>query len=295
MNRKIAGFILLALQMMLPFLPFVGGSAESVPAECGNIRTSCQSERITLELVDRQIEKCAASEIAGSLEALSELPYPTPEFEPEPKPRESIIENFPIIWQMPELPTGCEVTALTMVLRFYGYGVSKTEMAGQHLPTVSPYLSYGEDGTLYGPDLNRYFVGDPFSDWGYICGAPAILTATSNFLLEQGGGHTALDLTGAAPEELYTLVAQGTPVVVWVTIEMADRYTPDGWYTETGEYVDWSTNDHGAVLIGYSDETVTIADPISGQIEYSRRQFESVFESRGRQCVIISETQEAAV
>lgn len=155
-------------------------------------------------------------------------------------------------------------------------------------PTPEPVSSIPEEPD--GKVLIAYFSLGRNADY-----PEGVDASTSASLTIKGGGHTALDLTGAAPEELYTLVAQGTPVVVWVTIEMADRYTPDGWYTETGEYVDWSTNDHGAVLIGYSDETVTIADPISGQIEYSRRQFESVFESRGRQCVIISETQEAAV
>ncbi len=74
---------------------------------------------------------------------------------------------------------------------------------------------------------------------------------------------------------------------MWVTIEMADRWDTQGWYTETGSYVDWSMNDHGAVLIGYTDTTVTIADPISGEIQYGREQFESVFASRGSQCVVI--------
>ena len=43
---------------------------------------------------------------------------------------------------------------------------------------------------------------------------------------------------------------------------MQDRIAEDGWYTEDGEYVDWAYTDHGAVLIGYSKDTVTIADPI---------------------------------
>lgn len=30
------------------------------------------------------------------------------------------IKNFEIIGQLPELPTGCEITALTMVLNYYG-------------------------------------------------------------------------------------------------------------------------------------------------------------------------------
>ena len=127
-----------------------------------------------------------------------------------PLPEEYLIDDFEITYQMPELPTGCEITALAMALNYYGYGIDKVTMAVQYLPKAAANLYYG-----------------------------------------------------------------------------ADRQPAQGWYTENGEYVDWSTNDHGAVLIGYSEDTVTIADPISGLTEYSRGQFESVFESRGRQCVIL--------
>ena len=109
------------------------------------------------------------------------------------------------------------------------------------------------------------------------------------FFSANGIPMQAVDMTGAAPEELYALVSQDTPVLVWVTIGMEDRRETQGWYTETGDYVDWSTNDHGAVLIGYTETTVTIGDPISGQVEYDRQQFESVFASRGNQCVILEE------
>ena len=35
------------------------------------------------------------------------------------------IQDFEIIYQEPELPTGCEITALTMVLHYYGFDVDK--------------------------------------------------------------------------------------------------------------------------------------------------------------------------
>lgn len=197
------------------------------------------------------------------------------------------IEDFPIILQMPELPTGCEITALTMVLRYYGYDADKTVMASEYLPTMDAGCYYGADGRLYGNDLRQYFIGNPFTEDGIVCGTGAIVTAANNFLGDQGSSLQAVDITGTAPEDLYSLVSMDIPIVVWVTIEMVDREVDGGWYTEDGTYVEWSTSDHGAVLIGYSEDTVVIADPISGEIEYSRGQFESVFESRSRQCVML--------
>lgn len=199
-----------------------------------------------------------------------------------------VVDDFGLTLQMPELPTGCEITALTMVLNYYGYDVDKMTMATEYLPIASSYFYYGDDGTLYGPDLNNYFVGDPLTTGGYICGTGAITTAADDYLEDVGSSMRAKDITGSTPEELYQLVSEDTPVVVWVTVYMTERTDVNGWYTENGEYVDWSTSDHGAVLIGYSEDTVTIADPISGIIEYDRQAFESVFASRGNKCVILT-------
>lgn len=205
----------------------------------------------------------------------------------EAAPAEYSIQEFPVTLQMPELPTGCEITALTMALNYYGFPVDKTTMASEFLPKSGAALYYGEDGKLYGADMNAFFVGDPFSENGMICGTQAIITAANTYLQSQGSQLTAKDITGSKSEELYRRISKDQPVVVWLTIEMEDRRDAQGWYTETGEYVDWSINDHGAVLIGYTDATVTIADPISGEIQYSREQFESVFMMRGSQCVVI--------
>lgn len=204
-------------------------------------------------------------------------------------PDQAQIEGFSLIMQMPELPTGCEITALTMMLDHYGYAVDKTVMASEYLPVSPAGLYYGADGTLYGNDMDKYFIGDPAGENGYICGTEAIVTAADGYLTACGSVLRAEDLTGTDVSELYRLVSEGTPVMVWVTIGMADRRKVQGWYTEAGEFMDWSTNDHGAVLIGYSPETVTIADPISRICEYDREQFEKVFASRGNQCVILRE------
>lgn len=200
---------------------------------------------------------------------------------------QALIKDFEIVRQMPELPTGCEITALTMMLDYYGCQADKTIMAEEYLPTVPAEFYEGADGRIYGPDMEANFVGDPFSG-GYICGTDAILSAADAYLSDQGSSLRAKDLTGTEPEELYKCVSDGIPVLVWITIGMQERDEVHGWYTVVGRWMGWSSNDHGAVLIGYDADTVTIADPLSGLRVYAREMFEHVFASRGYQCIIIS-------
>ena len=199
------------------------------------------------------------------------------------------LTDFDIIEQYPELPTGCEITAMTMVLNYYGYNVDKVTMALDYMPKVQAEFYRSEDGRLMGPDLENFFVGDPTEETGYICGTGAIVTAANAYLTDVGSDMTAVAMKNAQPEELYDLIDQGTPVVIWCTINMEDRAETDGWYREDGTYMEWSTNDHGAVLIGYDEDTVTVADPIYSRITVSRAQFEKIFAERGGQCVILTE------
>lgn len=198
-----------------------------------------------------------------------------------------ILTDFDMIEQYPELPTGCEITALTMVLNYYGYDVDKVTMALDYMPKVPAEFYRSEDGRLMGPDLENYFVGDPTEESGYICGTGAIVTAANNYLTDVGSNLTAVAMKNATADELYDLIDEGIPVVIWCTINMEDRAETDGWYREDGTYMEWSTNDHGAVLIGYDEETVTVADPIYSRITVSRSQFEKIFAERGGQCVIL--------
>ena len=92
-------------------------------------------------------------------------------------PSAHTIAEFPDLLQTPELPTGCEITALTMLLRYYGLPAGKTTMAEAYLPKTSFRLKEDEDGNFYGPDINRYFVGDPFTETGIVCGPGAIARA----------------------------------------------------------------------------------------------------------------------
>ena len=82
-----------------------------------------------------------------------------------PLPESSCISDFAFTGQMPELPTGCEITSLTMTLNYYGYSADKMVMALEYLPTVGwTNTYYGDNETLYGNDIYNYFIGSTVRD-----------------------------------------------------------------------------------------------------------------------------------
>lgn len=106
----------------------------------------------------------------------------------------------------------------TRSTRRYGFSVDKTTMASEFLPLADANMYYGDDGKYYGADLNKFFVGDPFSEHGIICGTQAIVTADDTYLMSQESHLSAKDITGSSVEELYRRVSKNQPVVVWITI-----------------------------------------------------------------------------
>ena len=109
--------------------------------------------------------------------------------------------NFPVVYQMPELPTGCEITALTMVLNYYGYNVSKTTMASNYLPQVAS----GYTGRV---DLDYYFCENPYGS-GIGCGAGALVTAANSYFSDCGSFLQGKDITGATSNDVLARVAGG--------------------------------------------------------------------------------------
>ncbi len=253
--------------------------AENIVLCCCLNRLKSLQKRSETIIATTDVQELENSTVSG--EVLSET---ADTFELE---EEHLIENFEVILQNPELPTGCESVALTMLIHYYGIYTDKVLMAESFLPRQEADFTYDENGRKIGPDMENYFVGDPQTAEGYICGVPAILTEADDWLSYVGETLNAVDQTGISWDELYGYVCRDTPVMVWVTINMEDRRETNGWYTEAGEWMEYARNDHAAVLIGYTADTVIIADPISGLVEYSREQFEKVFESRGRKCVIL--------
>lgn len=86
------------------------------------------------------------------------------------------IIDFTPICQYPELPTGCEVTSLAMVLNYYNVNCDKCEISDN-------YLTKGDVGTV---DFHQAFEGDPRDEYSYGCYANVIVETANKIIADNG-------------------------------------------------------------------------------------------------------------
>ena len=108
---------------------------------------------------------------------------------------EGVYNDAEVIGQNPELPTGCEITAVTMMLRYAGKDVNKIQLARE--------MPRSNDG-------NKGFVGDPFSVTGWWIFPTGVAPVVNHHL-----GHSEV-MTGASLAAIRTKLILGHLVVAWV-------------------------------------------------------------------------------
>lgn len=112
---------------------------------------------------------------------------------------EAVSLDIPIISQLPELPTGCEITAATMMLNYKGANVDKLTLAKE--------MNY----STYDPNLG--FIGSPFKTNGYTINPKALLGIVTKY------AGSAVDLTGSETSVLESYLQSNKPVVLWMEMD----------------------------------------------------------------------------
>ncbi|WP_157729405.1 C39 family peptidase [Tumebacillus algifaecis] len=190
------------------------------------------------------------------------------------------IQGIPVINQYPVLPTGCEATALTMLLNWAGVDVLYTEVA-KALPKVA--LPHEVDGKWYGGNPNKGFIGDPFQKESY-----GVFHGPIAELIERYLPGLAVDLSGGSLAEVLAVLDSGRPVVVWATLKLREGRVTDVWQDEDGTEIRWISPQHCMLMTGYDDQHVIINDPDTGAVEhYPRELFEDRWVLLGRQAVTV--------
>lgn len=181
------------------------------------------------------------------------------------------------ISQYPELPTGCEMTSLAMVLNYYNLNSYKCDIADN-------YLKKGQVGTV---DFRKAFVGDPRDNNSYGCYSPVVVETANKYLVAHNVNLKAYNLVNKELEELFTYIDSNIPVIIWGTQDCKEGYYSVTWNVN-GEDLTWFTPEHCMVMVGYDDTSVVVADPIYGDLKYyDKNIFKNRYDSLQKQAVVI--------
>lgn len=193
--------------------------------------------------------------------------------------KQSAMIDAPVFAQLPELPAGCEITSLTMLLHYNGITKSKMELAVEMPKDDTPVILNPDGSVAYWGNPNTGFVGD-------------VTRKTRGFGIYHSGLFPllktyipqAIDITGE-PFELYEQqIANNIPVIIWTTIDFNIPYKWVTWDTPIGP-IKTTYAEHAVLLVGYDENNVYLNDPLSGkkQVKVNKNQFIDSWTAMGKQ------------
>ncbi len=159
--------------------------------------------------------------------------------------------NVPIENQYPDLPNGCEVTSLSMLLNYYHVNVTKDDLAQniQHVAINNP------DGTRGNPNMG--FVGSMTqSDGGWCVFNGPLYDVARRYT------HRIRNATNDSFDQIMQLVSDGHPVMIITTLSFTHVLDMQTWNTDEGT-VNVTPSSHACVITGYNkaQKIVYVNDP----------------------------------
>ncbi|WP_299512347.1 C39 family peptidase [uncultured Rummeliibacillus sp.] len=194
--------------------------------------------------------------------------------------------EVPVVLQNPQLPHGCEITAMTAAFNYYGLNLSKMKMAKKYLPTEE---IVDKNGKRIGPDPNKAYAGNPADKLtGTYIFAPAITKTAKKVARDYKSNLQVTNLTGASKKKIIETVQQGIPVMMWVTLDLSKPKKKEGWYIKgTDRKPKMYRNLHVVVLTGYEDDKVIVMDPLHGYVSHDTTKFFKSYKEMGSQAISI--------
>ncbi|GGH84386.1 uncharacterized protein YvpB [Pullulanibacillus pueri] len=189
----------------------------------------------------------------------------------------SKILDVTLINQLPELPNGCEVTSLTMLLQSAGIDVDKMTVADK-MKTV-PFEENGLKG-----DPNEGFVGNMYhGPPGYSVYHGPVADLAKQYL-----GNRVMDMTGSDWKKVEEQIIKGKPVWVIVNVQfkkLADSYWED-WKTKNGT-MKVTMQEHSVLVTGFDEKNVYFNDPLAGikNRKANKEDFKEAWEQQGKQAI----------
>ncbi len=211
--------------------------------------------------------------------AASALPDEDVAATPAPPPEQAFLDA-PAIRQYPELPAGCEVTSLAMLLQYYGVDKDKMELMSEFPKDPTPIRWKGETIQYWG-NPNTGYVGDMTRKGiGFGVYHSGMIDFLKTYI------PTGIDLTDGDFSQLEQQIAQQIPVIVWTTNNFNIPQKWVEWDTPIGP-IRTTFSEHAVLLVGYDADYVYVNDPLSGKknVKIGKERFVKTWEVMGKQAL----------
>ncbi|WP_053218830.1 C39 family peptidase [Virgibacillus senegalensis] len=190
----------------------------------------------------------------------------------------------PLIQQYPELPRGCEVTSLAMLLQYNGIEVSKLELAKQIDKDATTYRRT-ESGIFFGnPSVG--FVGDMYSldKPGFGVYHEPVSKLAARYL-----GDRVHDFSGGHFYEILKHIHNEQPV--WIITNSSFKKLPENdfqtWNTEQGS-IKVTMKEHSVLVTGYDEKFIYFNDPLAKkQRKAPINDFKEAWVQMGKQAITV--------
>jgi uncharacterized protein YvpB len=175
--------------------------------------------------------------------------------------KEQVHLDVPVISQIPELPRGCEVTSLAMLLNDSGVKVDKMELADKVKKDPTPQTI--TNGQIHFGNPNDGFVGNMYNyrEPGFGVYHKPVADLADKYLPGKVNDLTASDF-----QELKYYLSDGRPI--WVITNTSYKKLDDRlfqtWDTPSGK-VRITFKEHSVLLTGYDLQFVYFNDPLTGE------------------------------
>lgn len=187
--------------------------------------------------------------------------------------------DVPLENQMPDLPNGCEVTSLSMLMNYYGVKVNKNELAEN-----IQHVDFFTDGGKYRGNPNQGFVGHmSIANAGWCVYNGPLYNVARKYTT-----HIE-NITGSDFLGLLKLISNGHPVLIITTTTFNRVNDMQTWDTNTGK-VNVTPSSHACVITGYSKpkKVVYVNNPYGYKNQpVNWKNLQASYNQQGRQALYI--------
>lgn len=181
------------------------------------------------------------------------------------------------------LENGCEITALSMLLQFYGYKTNKNELA-EKLAYVPVYED--EENDIHG-DPRSGFVGNIYE--GYLAMGAFVEPIAK---VAKSVVQSDYRVVSSSNTDFYSLLQQvmnGVPVWIVTTVDFVIPTESDFmlWQTNNGS-VSVTALCHAVVITGVKDSDIYVNDPYGQKEVVNLDVLKSIYEKMGSQSLYLA-------